>query len=78
MERGNGSGGGGAMILNIILTIFISLLFPCFYFLYRNSKVCDYRTNLLMSDYERYKQLPSYDEMLYKFWRKIESWPGER
>lgn len=38
----------------------------------RNRQVYDYRIKALYQDYNLYKTLPSYDDMMLKFWKK---WP---
>jgi len=45
----------GAMVFNIYLLI-------------RNQQVFKFRQNLLNNDYETYGKLPSYNDMMKKFW----------
>ena len=43
------------LILNIVLLI-------------RVQKVYEYRVHLIWNDFDTYRKLPSYDEMVLKFW----------
>lgn len=51
----------------IVLVIAVTLLFGIFYMVFRNNKVYRYRVDLIERDNDAYKNLPSYDKMLYSF-----------
>ena len=36
--------------------------------LWRNEKVCKFRNKLLYENYDDYLKLPSYNDMLFKYW----------
>lgn len=52
----------------LLLLFFLLNLFFCIYFLWRNEKVYQFRTKLIDEAYPYYRTLPSYDEMLFKYW----------
>ena len=51
-----------------ISSIFWLFIILNLFLLYRINKVYIYRTDLLWDDFEAYNRLPSYDEMVWKFW----------
>ena len=56
------------LVLNLILTIsFVGLLFGMF-MLIRNNVVYRIRTKIIDEDYNTYKRLPTYYDMMYQ-WR---------
>lgn len=57
------------IITNILLISLGVVLTISIYFLVRNNKVCQFRIRLLdEKKYFEYGQLPTYEEMLYKYW----------
>lgn len=56
------------MFINIYLSFMILMNILFFYILIRNDLVYNYRVELLYSDRNKYLLLPSYNEMMYKFW----------
>lgn len=49
---------------------FTCSLITCIYMLIRNMWVYEYRTNLIWSDFDKYEKLPSYNDMVLKYWYK--------
>jgi len=58
------------MFLAIFVVVDISLLI-CL--MIRSMLVTQYRINLIQTDYEKYRKLPSPSKMAFTFWRKIDS-----
>lgn len=56
------------MFMNIYLIFLILTNILCFYIFIRTDLVYNYRVELLYSDRNKYLLLPSYNEMMYKFW----------
>lgn len=63
------------------MEIFISLLLLlaslCVFLLIRNNELLEFRLKILLTDYDDYLKLPSYDVMLHCFWiplDNIEDW----
>lgn len=58
----------GLVIIAITLVIYIPILF---FALYRNNWVLRERLKMIKSNLDKYKMLPSYNEMLWgdKFWK---------
>ena len=55
----------------LILAGFLTCsMITCIYLLIRNMWVYEYRTNLIWSDFDKYKKLPSYNDMVLKYWYK--------
>ncbi|ABC31023.1 MULTISPECIES: hypothetical protein [Hahella] len=40
----------------------------CLLFFIRNAKASELRLRLMKENYEAFKKLPSYEDMLYRFW----------
>lgn len=53
-----------------LIVFFICSLVASTYMLIRNMWVYEYRTNLIWSDFENYKKIPSYNDMMLKYWYK--------
>lgn len=45
-------------------------LITSIYMLIRNMWVYEYRSNLIWSDFKKFEKLPSYNDMMYKYWYK--------
>lgn len=56
------------ILLFILLFALLLKCFSCIYLLWRNEKVYQFRTKLIDEAYPYYRTLPSYDEMLFKYW----------
>ena len=52
----------------LIISLLVSLLILNLVLLFRVDKVYMYRSDLLWDDFETYNKLPSYGEMVFKFW----------
>lgn len=55
------------MLITISSILWLFIIFNLF-LLYRVERVYNYRIDLLWDDFEAYNKLPSYDEMVCKFW----------
>ena len=60
------------MLINILIGILLLIgpiiILSAIYFLIRNEKVYKWRIAALNENLNLYKYLPTYDEMLYKYW----------
>jgi hypothetical protein len=66
---------------NMFFTLFIiiGLIAVLEGFCFRNNWVYDKRTACIDNDFDKYKRLPSYEHMLYRFWIwDIDKFLGER
>ena len=55
-----------AVYIALIIFVIALIIFQCYRIRYR--KVYEFRHYLLFNDIEKYKKLPSKDEMVDKFW----------
>jgi hypothetical protein len=66
------------IVAPILMGVGVFGIIMCFYFLYRNNKVYEFRTGLIWNDYDAYLKLPPYNKMLWSF-KKLnkENWVKE-
>ena len=55
------------MLITISSILWLFIIF-CLILLYRVERVYKYRVDLIWDDFETYNKLPSYNEMVWKFW----------
>lgn len=58
----------------IMISVWLLVIPFAIFMLYRNGKVYAFRVRLITEDRAQYKVLPSYDRMMWQFWRPMRSY----
>lgn len=61
-------------IMFLIILLVTLTTFFCSYMLIRNKEIFNFRWKMIDKDNNKYKQLPSYDYMMWHFW----VWPLDK
>lgn len=56
------------MVTQVLILVSVILFFIAIFILIRNEWVYKNRIKLINDDWESFKKLPSYDQMMFKFW----------